>query len=67
MKKRTKKPLAAERKRLKRNAASRAWKKANPAKVAKWNKDWQLAQKKKKSKKRVVKPDTVILASNRNP
>ena len=55
MKKKIKKPLTDEQKRLARNAASRAWKKANPAKVKKWNSDWHMAQKKKKSKKKAVK------------
>ena len=40
-----KKPLTEEQKRLARNAASRAWKKANPAKVKKWNKAWAKKQK----------------------
>jgi len=61
------KPMTEEQKRLARNAASRAWKKANPAKVKKWNKAWAERLKKKTKKKsakkkasKEVKPDTFV-------
>jgi hypothetical protein len=57
-----KKPMTEEQKRIARNEYSRKWKKEHKAKVAKWNKDWHMAQKKKKSKKKAAKKVVEVAA-----